>query len=205
MTIRYPNGKRYVPPTHKRKQTSSQQSVVAFGNRGATLEEELNDANDYYLTHHIAVIHKKPTPVQVVHVKYPSRSQALMTEAYYRAPSTTDYNGVGNGYYLDFEAKETKSKASFPLQNIHEHQVEHMRAVYKQSGIVFFVFHFRSLNRYFVQFFKEFYPFWKRMKNGGRKSITLQEIEETSIEITLGLAPRLPYLQAVQQYIKRER
>ncbi len=205
MTIRYPNGKRYVPPTHKQKHTSSHTPSIAFGNRGASLEEELNDANEYYLSHQIAVIHKKPTPVQVVHVKYPSRSQAVITEAYYRTPSTTDYNGIWNGHYIDFEAKETKNKTSFPLQNIHEHQVEHMQAVYQQSGIVFFVFHFRSLNRYFIQFFEDFFPFWKRMKSGGRKSMTLKEIEDTSIEITLGIAPRLPYLQAVQQYIKRER
>ena len=51
----------------------------------------------------------------------------MINEAYFRTPSTTDYNGVYNGYYIDFEAKETKNKTSFPLNNIHAHQVEHMK------------------------------------------------------------------------------
>ncbi len=198
--IRYPNGKRYV---HKKRTITAKHT--SFGKRGASLEEELNEANLYYRDRGIAVIHKKPTPIQVVNVRYPSRSQAVITEAYYKTPSTTDYNGIWNGYYLDFEAKETKNKTSFPLQNIHEHQVTHMQSVALQKGIVFFVFHFHTLGRYFIQFFDNFLPFWVRMKKGGRKSITLTEIEQTSIEIKLGLQPRLPYLEAVQHYIENER
>ena len=62
-----------------------------------------------------------------MNVHYPKRSKAVINEAYFRTPSTTDYNGVYNGYYIDFEAKETKNKTSFPLNNIHSHQVEHMK------------------------------------------------------------------------------
>src|SRR6476469_5956905 len=121
MTIRYPNGKKYVPAQHS---TRVNKKNLSFSNRGKTLEDELNETNEYYLANNKAVIHKKPVPIQIVHVKYPARSAAVITEAYFRSPSTTDYNGVWKGRYIDFEAKETKNTTSFPLQNIHEHQVE---------------------------------------------------------------------------------
>ena len=90
-----------------------------------------------------AVIHKKPTPVQIVDVHYPSRSAAVIKEAYFKQPSTTDYNGVYKGRYIDFEAKETKNKTSFPLQNFHEHQILHMESrVHKQEGITFVLIRF---------------------------------------------------------------
>ena len=87
----------------------------------------------------------------MVKVNYPSRSAAVITEAYFRTPSTTDYNGVWNGHYIDFEAKETKSKTSFPLQNIHEHQMIHMKNVTKQKGIAFVIVKFSTLEPIFCR------------------------------------------------------
>ena len=197
MTIRYPNGKKYIPvqkPTVQRKTDSS------FSNRGMALEEELNESNEYYLSRGIAVIHKKPVPIQVVNVKYPARSAAVITEAYFRTPSTTDFNGVWNGKYIDFEAKETKSLTSFPLQNIHDHQVDHMKNVQKHGGIVFFIIKFTVLDRYFIVPYARFESFWERMQSGGRKSITLSEFEETSMEVAPGFNPRIDYLDAVSTF-----
>ena len=62
-------------------------------NRGMDLEFDINRSNQYYLANEIAVVHKKPTPIQVVKVDYPKRSSAKIVEAYYKIPSTTDYNG----------------------------------------------------------------------------------------------------------------
>ena len=64
----------------------------------------------------LANIHKKPVPIQIVKVEYPSRSAAVIREAYFRTPSTTDYNGVWNGYYIDFEAKETDKQNILPVK-----------------------------------------------------------------------------------------
>lgn len=200
MTIRYPNGKKYVPA----QQTGSRSKTnLSFSNRGKTLEDELNETNEYYLANDMAVIHKKPVPIQIVHVKYPARSAAVITEAYFRSPSTTDYNGVWNGKYIDFEAKETKNRTSFPLQNIHEHQVDHMKKVIEQDGIAFLLLKFTSLDRYFMVSFEYFEKKWERMLAGGRKSITLAEVEEISIEINAGFNPRLDYLAALDSLLKK--
>lgn len=199
MAIRYPNGKKFTPPVSSSKKKKFDYS---FSNRGKSLEDELNDTNEYYLAHGLAVIHKKPVPIQIVNVRYPARSAAVITEAYFRTPSTTDYNGIWNGYYVDFEAKETKNKTSLPLQNIHLHQVQHMKQVIDQSGLAFFIVNFTLLDRYFLLPFQEFYPLWQRMEKSGRKSITLVEIEQRSIEINAGYQPRLDYIQAVADWIK---
>ena len=49
---------------------------VDFANRGMTFEKMINESNQYYLSRGLAVIHKKPTPIQIVKVDYPRRSRA---------------------------------------------------------------------------------------------------------------------------------
>ena len=100
-----------------------------YSNRGMGLESDLNNTNKYYLENNIAVIYKKPTPITINKVNYHSRKDALITEAHFKIPSTTDYNGIFKGKYIDFEAKETKNKTSFPLSNIHTHQIEHLKKI----------------------------------------------------------------------------
>lgn len=75
---------------------------------------------------------------------YPKRSSAKIKEAYFKTPSTTDYNGVYKGKYVDFEAKETQNTTSFPLSNFHDHQMTHMANVLKQDGIVFVIIAFQN-------------------------------------------------------------
>ena len=105
-----------------------------FANRGMSFEKMINATNDYYLSHGLAVIHKKPTPIQIVRVDYPQRSRAKIVEAYFRQASTTDYSGVYDGYYIDFEAKETRQKHAIPMKNFHHHQIQHMEQVLAQRG-----------------------------------------------------------------------
>ncbi|MER2064320.1 MAG: Holliday junction resolvase RecU, partial [Alkalibacterium sp.] len=138
MTIRYPNGKPYrINNDKKTKKNQPKKNKVSYSKRGMTLEEDLNATNDYYLLRKQAIIHKKPIPIQVVNVDYPRRSAAKITEAYYKRASTTDYNGIYKGFYIDFEAKETRNKTSFPLKNFHNHQLNHMQMCYEHGGICF--------------------------------------------------------------------
>ena len=68
-----------------------------YSNRGMNLEEEINSSNQYYLEKEIAAIYKKPTPITINKVSYKSRADAKITEAHFKTPSTTDYNGVYKG------------------------------------------------------------------------------------------------------------
>ena len=169
-----------------------------YSNRGMELEEDINFANKYYLNNDIAVIHKKPIPIQIVEVNYPNRSSAMITKAFYKIPSTTDYNGLWNGKYIDFEAKETNSATSFSLNNIHEHQIEHMQKVLIHGGITFIIVRFKKIDKTFILPFKKFIFFYDRAKNGGRKSIKLSEFEETAFELSFNYKIRLDYITIIK-------
>ncbi|WP_324196247.1 Holliday junction resolvase RecU [Bombilactobacillus apium] len=174
---------------------------TVFGDRGMTLEQEINESNIYYRNHQLAVVYKKPTPIQIVKVDYPKRSRAVIKEAYFRQASTTDYNGVYQGYYLDFEAKETRRKSSFPLGNFHEHQIEHLAACLQQAGICFVIIKFVVLQRYFVLPASKLIGFWRQAQRGGTKSMSLKFIEQFGYEVKSGYNPVLPYLEVCQQLI----
>lgn len=195
MNFRYPNGKPYQPKEHR--PTSKQQSSITYSNRGMTLEEDLNETNKYYLETKLAVIHKKPTPIQIVNVDYPRRSGAVIKEAYFKQSSTTDYNGIYKGKYIDFEAKETKSKTSFPLQNFHAHQIEHMKSVLDQGGVCFVIL--SAFNLFYFLEAEQLLLFWNRQETGGRKSITIDELNEKGYNIPLGYQARIDYLKIIDK------
>ena len=195
LTFHYPNGKKYTPNITQANKNRSSFPAITHGKRGMTLEEDINESNKYYRATNQAIIHKKPTPIQVVSVDYPQRSSAKITEAYFKQPSTTDYNGIYRGKYIDFEAKETKNKTSIPLNNFHTHQVEHMQAVHEHGGISFLIVRFSTLQRTYLYDVTHFVPWFFQHQ---RKSIPLKAIESEGYLIPESYAPRLHYLQVVE-------
>ena len=166
--------------------------VISFSNRGMSLEDDLNTTNTYYRDKNIAIVYKKPTPIQVV-----SKNGNEITKAFFKEPSTTDYNGIYKGKYIDFEAKETTSKTSFPLSNIHKHQVEHLKRVLEQDGICFLIVRFTTLNKTFILFCEDFFQY---INNNDRKSIPICYFEEKGYLIKEKLAPRVDYIDIVNKY-----
>ncbi|SDB90976.1 recombination protein U [Pelagirhabdus alkalitolerans] len=194
--MNYPNGNKK-KATHASSSNNQKQS---FSNRGMRLEDDINQTNAYYLAKDIAVIHKKPTPVQIVNVDYPKRSAAVIKEAYFKQASTTDYNGIYKGHYIDFEAKETKNKHSFPLNNFHDHQIEHLKSVDDHGGIGFIVVRFNQLDRTFYLPAMKLFSCWERQyKDGGRKSIPLHVFENEGIEVPVGYPAIVDYISVIDQ------
>lgn len=170
-----------------------------YASRGMSFEERINQSNDYYQSINLAVIHKKPTPIQVVKVDYPKRSAARITEAYYRSASTTDYNGVYQGKYLDFEAKETKNRTVFPLSNIREHQILHMNACHESGGICFWLICFSTLQKVFLLPHTHLDQFVKKQT---QKSIPVDFFEKHGYECPQGVFPPIDYLKSVDDYVE---
>ena len=167
-----------------------------YSNRGMGLESDLNNTNKYYLENNIAVIYKKPTPITINKVNYHSRKDALITEAHFKIPSTTDYNGIFKGKYIDFEAKETKNKTSFPLSNIHTHQIEHLKKIINLGGIGFIILRFTSLNQTYYLNGKNLFSF---IENEKRKSIPLEYFKKNGHLIKEKLRPIIDYLEIVER------
>ncbi|MEG0283509.1 MAG: Holliday junction resolvase RecU [Erysipelotrichales bacterium] len=188
--INYPNSK---------KNTVQKANKDNGSKRGMTLESELDSSNKYYLAQSKANIHKKPTPIQIVKVDYPKRTAAKITEAYFKQPSTTDYNGIYRGYYIDFEAKETQNKTKFILANIHPHQIKHLKSVIDQGGIAFLIIRFSKLAETYVlnaQIVVE------AIQNN-EKSLNYGMITKSAFLVEDGYNPRLDYLKAVDILIDK--
>ncbi len=197
--IKYPNGQKYNPTPKRTRRMAKEDISLSASNRGMNLENDINLSNDWYNDEGIALITKRPTPINIVKVDY-SRG-ARITDAYFEKQSTTDYNGVYKGKYIDFEAKNTKSKTSIPLNNIEAHQIAHLKKVIKQGGIAFFIIQFQAHNEVYLidaSFIIDFY------ENAERKSIPYEVIKRDGILIEQGFNPRLLYIDAVEkQYFKK--
>jgi len=171
-------------------------SNTNYGNRGMNLEGDLNSSNQYYVDTLKAFIYKKPTPIKIVKVDYTCREAARIKEAYFTEPSTTDYNGIYKGKYIDFEAKETKSRTSFSLNNIHPHQIRHLRNIRSQNGIAFLIVRFTTLNKTFLLLADDFFSF---IDNNKRKSIPIDYFNDKGYILKEKLQPRVDYLEIIDQ------
>ena len=190
--MKYPNGKKYIK-SNEEKAEKGHRSLLSAANRGMSLEEDINLSNEYYRDMGIALITKRPTPINIVKVDY--SKGARITDAYFEKQSTTDYNGVYKGKYIDFEAKNTKSETSFPLSNISKHQIVHLRNVIKHGGIAFFIICFQIKNEVYLldaSFVIEFY------EKGGRKSIPYSVFKEKGVLVKQDYTPRLHYIDAIE-------
>lgn len=186
--MKYPNSKKtYVKP----KTTTS--------NRGMSLEDDINKSNTHYLNNDVAVIYKKPTPIQIVKVDYPKRSAAKVSEAYFKVPSTTDYNGIYKGKYIDFEAKECESKTAFPFTSIHSHQIKHLSAVIKHGAIAFIILRMTSYDKDYLIKADDFITYYNL---GERKSLPIDWIEKNGFEINKAYGSPCDYLSVVDKVFK---
>lgn len=168
--------------------------------RGFSLEEDLNASNEFYREKNLALIYKKPTPVQVVRVDYPARGRAKIIEAYYRTPSTTDYNGLYKGRYIDFEAKQTQNRTSFPKYLVQPHQIAHLKKVREHQGIGFFIIRFTSLNETWLA---DAADLIEQLETTSAKSVPHAWFASHAVLLQEGLYPRISYLKAVdEKYLK---
>ena len=128
------------------------------GLRGSTLEELVNRTNEQYREKGLALIQKIPTPITPVKMDKNTRH---ITLAYFEQKSTVDYIGAVQGIPVCFDAKECCVK-TFPLANIHPHQVAFMEEFEKQKGISFFLIYFSADNVFYYLTLRKLKEFWKR-------------------------------------------
>lgn len=171
---------------------------MSYGNRGMGLEMLINHTNEVYRMRGMAVVTKRPTPVKIVRTK-----GTKVLAAYIEAPSTVDYEGCYRGRSLQFEAKQTKETTRLPLDNFHQHQVDHMRACYNQGAIVFAVVEFsKDDERLFVPA-KLILDAWDKRLAGGRASIPREELELQCWDIKSTRGVPCDYLAVIDRILDK--
>lgn len=161
------------------------------------LEAMIQQSNDYYQRQNIAYITKRPTPIKVMK----SDGGYHVTDGVFMAPSTLDYVGVYQGHYLDFDAKETASKTSFPFHNVAKHQFEAIDLVIKNKGIAFLLIYMKAYEEFYLLDGNILLSFYHNQKN----SISYDELKQFGKQIKLGYTVMLNYIQAVKEYYFEEK
>ena len=142
------------------------------GLRGSTLEDLLNRTNEKYAQNGLALIQKIPTPITPINIDKETRH---ITLAYFEQKSTVDYIGAVQGIPVCFDAKECNTD-TFPLANVHPHQVAFMEQFEKQEGIAFLLISFTHREEFYYLRFSDLEKFWNRALDGGRKSFRYEEL-----------------------------
>lgn len=165
---------------------------ISFANRGMDLEKLISDANNYYLSIDKAVIYKKPTPVKISSVTY--KNDIPKVDGYLNQKSTLDYVGLYKGKYLDFDVKKTLNKNSFPLSNIHNHQLVHMKRIINHGGITFLIIDIN--NEVYLLKGEDIISF---IEENERKSIPYDYIKDKGYIIEYSYNPILDYLKVIDK------
>lgn len=164
------------------------------GLRGSLLEEMINYTNEEYRSKKIALIQKIPTPITPVEIDNETRH---ITLAYFDQQSTVDYIGAVQGVPVCFDAKECLTD-TFPLSNVHEHQIRFMREMEEQEGVAFLLLYFTMRQKAMYLPFRSFEVFLRRMEDGGRKSFRFEELDP-AYEIPVKNGLYIHYLVALSK------
>lgn len=164
------------------------------GLRGSTLEEFINHTNTRYSEMGLALIQKIPTPITPVRI---DKEHRHITLAYFDKISTVDYIGAVQGIPVCFDAKECNAD-TFPLQNVHEHQIRFMEKFEQQGGIAFLLIYYTAREELYYMQYRQIRRFWDRAEAGGRKSFRLDELEpDWFMKLQNGFF--IPYLDCIQK------
>jgi recombination protein U len=169
-------------------------NLTQHANRGKYLEDWIEQANQIYNAKGLAVINKIPTPWKIQRNFQPFTKQYTISHAYPDKKSTVDFGGTAQKYSVWFDVKATTNKTSFPLKNIHDHQIEYLEKVAAQGGKAFLIVHFRELNKTWLLWIDQLFKFIGEMD---RKSIPVEWFQENCEEVRAGNSVTLDYLPIV--------
>ena len=81
--------------------------------------------------------------------------------------------------HISIDVTDAKECAvdTFPLQNIHPHQVDFMGAFEEQGGISFLLIYYSHRQECYYLRYTEMMRYWNRMKDGGQKNFKYAELD----------------------------
>lgn len=144
------------------------------GLRGSGFEELINMTNEIYTEKGLALVQKIPTPITPIEIDKESRH---ITLAYFEKDSTVDYIGVVQSVPICFDAKECHTD-TFPMRNIHDHQIRFMEQFEAQGGISFLLIYFTVRGEYYYLPFRVLKQYVDRINHGHPKNFKYSELDD---------------------------
>ena len=141
----------------------------SHANRGAVLERLIDMTNTQYRNKGVADIRKVPTPVKI------TGHQGNKITGHTQKGEWVDYVGIRDGRTIVFDAKETSSRTSFPLNNVSEHQYELLKSWHQKGAHAFLLVSFTKLDEVYLLPFERLQDAWTGAQEGDRKSIAHEE------------------------------
>ena len=140
-----------------------------------------------------------PTPITPIKI---DKEHRHITLAYFEQKSTVDYIGAVQGIPVCFDAKEC-NVLTFPLHNVHEHQVAFMKDFERQGGKAFLIIHYTSEQKFYYLHIRQLLTFWQRAQEGGRKSFRMEELDPAYF-FDSGSGFLVPYLEPLSLDLESE-
>lgn len=173
--------------------------TVYSGKRGMAFENLLEYTNNVYANKGKAIITKRATPMKIISkTRMPGQHICVFDKK-----STVDYDGVYRGHSIQFEAKSTQEKR-FPLDMITKDQVTFLNKAEKQGAICFVLIELRTLKSIYLVTNRMLQKYIRDAKNGGRKSIPLDDLEVYAWLVESNNGFPLDYLSIVDRLLESE-
>lgn len=139
--------------------------AISHANRGMAFQNLVDYTNKCYLQKGIAHIVEIPTSWKVI------RRGKKIISAFSEEKSIVDFLGIHHGRTIAFDAKSTNERTRFPLDNVHQHQVNFLKSWFDQGAVTFLLVEFVKHREVYYVTFNQFNEWWEGQYNGGRKSI----------------------------------
>lgn len=164
---------------------------TSYANRGAAFERLIIMANNKYRNSKVADIRKVPTLIQI------TKDNGRFVEGRKEKAEWVDFAEVYKGRSIAFDVKEI-SNASFPLENLSNHQYELLESWHKNNAFSFLLVSFLKYKKIYLLAFEVLRTSWEIAKNGGRKSIPYKTFENEGIKVNSKDGYTLHYLEALK-------
>lgn len=164
---------------------------MIFANKGMCFETLINQSiHRFSYTHH-AFFTKRDLKVKISKIENNKVSGQLS------AKSQTDYYGFYQGYYFDFEAKQTINNY-FDLNQIKQHQLQHLKLIHNNQGSAFVLVGFVSYQSYFGIKIIDLIKYYQQFR---KKRISLDWFKKNAIELNIILPGIIDFADLINKLI----
>lgn len=147
---------------------------MTHANRGRSLESAVDAINEGYQLAGLASIDRIPTEWTVI--GYNAGTKRART-VFPKRKSGVDYYGIiragGKPWPVYFDAKDSQVKTRFSFDNVHDHQLEFLRAKAALGAVTFLLVRLAPLGRAFLVDVEAI----DKARQEGRASLSLAELE----------------------------